>query len=749
MPYRMKKDRPNMDRRSFIGTTGTVAAGWTLLPGISFIKEPENVLADQPKTNNTGALPEERWWEKAPLRIVEFEEGYEFEEKAALLSNLGANMEHLTTFTDTSPGTSFLSNHDLFTGKEVNFDSLKDYLLEVHKKDIKVIIYYNVHAIASSYAHRHPEWQQIQDNGDPVEHVYGIDSSFCINSPWREEVFSTLRRLASYNIDGVFFDGPIFFSNTCYCVHCKRLFREKYKKEISPKTKLSSLRTGADWKDLVEFQSDSIVRFLKDSDSILKEANPQLLFYMNGSTLGATWPTGRDNRKIIKSSDILGAEGGFLYGALTEPIYKPGAVARLIETQAGGKPTVIFNAAKQGPWARSTLAAGEISILYSQTITHQSNVWLAVCDEPHLHQQEMGVIRKYNAFIKNNPDPFFKTTSMARIALLWPQEASNYYKGSSVPLTDFTKAMSGERGGNLTEEFYGFYDGLSRNHFPFDVLDEASLTNDLHKYDLIIFPNAPCLTKEEADKIRDFVSNGGNIIATFETSLYDENGEKLDDFRLKDVLGIENTGAVFGPLHYDYISLEDVKHFSLTTINQKFTYAPTYGLKLKAQEKAKTPVFFCKPLAGSYAGKPETTTFPFIIENNYGKGRSVYFAGTFGGALDKFHFPEYYQIIFNLVAGLSRPMLGLENAPSSIEVNIRSKGNTIFLYLINFTSSMVRPIQKITPCTNVKINLSVEKKVKSIKALWLEKNVPFRREGNTVSFTLPVIEDYEVIEVKV
>ncbi len=740
----MKREPQYINRRSFIGTAGTMAAGWVIVPG-TFISGFEKTPGDQLHANKSG----ERWWEREPLRIVELEEGYAFAEKAELLNDLGANMEHLTTFTGTSPGTSFLSNHNLFTGKEVNFDTLRDYLGEAHKKNIKVIIYYNVHAIASSYAHLHPEWQQIQDNGEPIEHVYGIDSSFCINSPWRDEVFTTLKKLASYGIDGVFFDGPIFFSNTCYCDHCKRLFKEKYKKEIISKTQLSSIRTGADWKDLLEFQSDSIVRFLKDSDAILKEANPELLFYMNSSTLGATWPTGRDNRKIIKESDILGAEGGFLYGALSESIYKPGAVARLLETQAGGKPTVIFNAAKQGPWARSTLASGEISILYSQTITHQANVWLAVCDEPRLHKEEMGIIKKYNDFIKKNPDPFFKTTSAARIALLWPQQASNYYKGSSVPLTDFTKAMSAERGGNLEEEFYGFYDGLSRNHFPFDVLDEASLENDLHKYDLIIFPNAPSFTKEEADKVRDFVSNGGNIIATFETSLYDENGEKLDDFRLKDVFGIENTGDVFGPLNYDYVSLKDAEHFLLAAIHQNFTYAPTYGLKLKAQEKAKTPVVFCKPLAGSYAGKPEASDVPFIIENNYGKGRSVYFAGTFGGSLDKFHFPEYYQIVLNLVARLSRPVVSIGNAPSSIEVNVRRKGNTVFIFLINFTSSMVRPIQKIIPCTNIKIELLMEEKVKSIKALWLEKSMAFERKTNSVSFTLPVIKEYEVVEIKI
>ena len=141
----MEKELQHINRRSFIGTAGTVAAGWAIVPA-TFISGFEKAAGDQFSANKTG----ERWWEREPLRIVELEEGYAFAEKAELLSDLGANMEHLTTFTGTSPGTSFLSNHNLFTGKEVNFDTLRDYLNEAHKKNIKVIIYYNVHAIASS-----------------------------------------------------------------------------------------------------------------------------------------------------------------------------------------------------------------------------------------------------------------------------------------------------------------------------------------------------------------------------------------------------------------------------------------------------------------------------------------------------------------------------------------------------------------------------------------------------------------------
>jgi hypothetical protein len=43
----------------------------------------------------------------------------------------------------------------------------------------------------------------------------------------------------------------------------------------------------------------------------------------------------------------------------------------------------------------------------------------------------------------------------------------------------------------------------------------------------------------------------------------------------------------------------------------------------------------------------------------------------------------------------------------------------------------------------------MKEKVKSIKALWLEKNLKFASKGNSVSFVLPVIEDYEVMEIKI
>jgi hypothetical protein len=726
----MKSNTNRISRRKFTAITGTAAAGIALIP--------DTLLANsfQSSTN---------WWEIEPMRIVELEQGYEYADKFEILKDLGANMEHATRFTGTSPGTSFLDAHNLFSGKKVDYTSINDYLNEAHKRGIKVIIYYNVHAIEINYARQHRDWQQIKSDGKPIEDVYSVDSSFCINSPWREEVFATLRKMCDHPIDGIFYDGPIFFASTCYCETCKKKFREKYSKELPDKTVLAGNRLDKGWKDIIDFQSDSLAEFLRESNTIIKQKNPRILFYMNGNTLAPSWPTARNNRKIARETDILGAEGGFLYGEFKEPVYKPGAMAKLLESQAGGKPTVVFDAAKQGPWTFSELPAGEISLLYSQTITYQANVWLAISATENMHAKEKDVIKKFNRLIKENPEPFFRTEPMAKIALVWPQRSGNFYSGSSIPLTDFTKESKTEKAGNTEEEFYGFYDGLTRSHFPFDVIDEVSLTGNLGRYNMIVLPNVACLSKEEEESLRIFVKNGGNLVSTFESSLFDEAGNKRSNFGLADVLGIVSSGDIFGPLNWDYVVPSDKSHFSLKEIKNTFLNSPTYGIKIKSQTTS--PVMFCKPLPGSYSGSPEVTEFPFITENIFGKGRSIYIAGTFGGSLKKFHFPEYYQLLENITERYADRIVKLKNAPSSIEVNIRRNRNSVFIYLINFTSEMRRPIQKIISCNNIEINLGLKEKAKNIKTLVSRENLNFKTENGSVSFTVPAVDDYEVIRI--
>jgi beta-galactosidase GanA len=130
---------------------------------------------------------------------------------------------------------------------------------------------------------------------------------------------------------------------------------------------------------------------------------------------------------------------------------------------------------------------------------------------------------------------------------MWPQDSANYYS-SGVIKTDFTEA--GQIGtkkavcSNHYKAFMGYYEVLQRSHIRHSIIEEDSILNDdLSKYDLLILPVCACMRDEVANKIRDFVAKGGNLISEFDTGYYNEYGTKSDALKLAVIQGIEKVNG--------------------------------------------------------------------------------------------------------------------------------------------------------------------------------------------------------------
>ena len=185
--------------------------------------------------------------------------------------------------------------------------------------------------------------------------------------------------MAAYPIDGVFFDGPIFFPGSCYCEHCKRKWDQQHAGESMPS---KNQRSGEPFQKLIDFQARSLADFLKDSNRTLKGINPELMLYMNSGVRGANWATGRMNRIIGQEQDMLASEGGFLGGDMTRlSLWKPGLNARLLETQAPNKPRQVYVAASHKPWTFSLLPAAELRLMLLRC--HRQRRRLFVCFHSH------------------------------------------------------------------------------------------------------------------------------------------------------------------------------------------------------------------------------------------------------------------------------------------------------------------------------------------------------------------------------
>jgi hypothetical protein len=681
------------------------------------------------------------WWERGVSRTISVSTGFagpdKFEpaELAERKAALGFNAERLTIFGRhqgmDDQGFFFVSS---LAGK-TNADYLKLYLAEDKRKGLHSAVFFDVRHYSAAFGEAHPDWMQRNEDGS-MPKIYNTGISPCVNSPYREWVFQILRDLAKYPIDGVFFDGPIFFPESCYCEHCKRKWAAQNPGTPMPSKKV---RAGGAAARLLDFQSHSLSDFLHDARMALKANNPELLLYMNSGVRGANWASARMNRVLVDQQDILGSEGGFLSGDLTRmSLWKPGLTARLLERQAGGKPTQIFTAVSHKPWTFSLLPGPELGLCFFDALANGASCSFAFTPDD-LNQPETQKVATLNEYLARNERFYMGTHSEARTALVWSDVTANFYAGAAAQMIDIDRIAARSEIGNLDGEFNGMADALVRSHTPFDVVDDVALEREsLARYKTIVLPNAACLSDAVAMRLTNWVKNGGTLVATFETGLYNQTGLRRTDFALADAMGVRAVGKIAGPMLHDY--MKPLANHNANLRTRALVEATTYHVAIRC-EGAKTEMQFMKPLAGRYDGLPELSDDPALVEHPYGAGRVIYFSGDLGNSIQTFHLAEHVELL--------RPWfvspVKLLNAPGSVEVVVRSQaaGTRWLVHLVNATGEMTRPIRNIMPIYDIRIQLPPERKLRKVTAVRSGQQL---KAGPTV--VLPMLQDYELLVIE-
>ena len=75
------------------------------------------------------------------------------------------------------------------------------------------------------------------------------------------------------------------------------------------------------------------------------------------------------------------------------------------------------------------------------------------------------------------------------------------------------------------------------------VHDRLLDADHMDRFKTLILPNIAALSDEQCRQLRAFVDRGGSLVATYETSLYDEWGARRDDFGLADLFGVSFAGS--------------------------------------------------------------------------------------------------------------------------------------------------------------------------------------------------------------
>jgi len=688
------------------------------------------------------------WWRK-PIRLAH--ESFTSERQISEVDPVkfaeeyleaGYNGQHLELSYLTVDGEKGLFLFNFSEAPRVLRDFLGEYIPIAMGKGLRVLIYFNVHAYSGKFIDERPNWAMKRSDGSRLTGLYWADvTSPCVNSPWREWSFKVLRELAEkHPIDGVFLDGPAFFYDTCYCEGCKLKFRERYGAEIPTKENWKD----TNWINFVQFRYDSLAEYLRDAEATLKKVRPRAVIYANSSGVWPTWINARDNRQALKYQDLLGAEGGFFYRG--DPMWKTSATAKLLETQAEGKPTVIFSAMRrESPWLHCNMSEDSLRQIIASTVANGASVWFGGYKVVGRENPIVKTLKDEFDFLEQAGEYVEGTVSAANVALVWSPRTADFY-GAEMPTIDFlVDKPKTEVTKNFTEAFWGYYDALVRRQLAFDVLDDAAVeSSNLGKYECIVLPNVACMSDKTADALRNFVSGGGRLVSTYESSLYNSRGLRGENFLLGDVFGASYQNWL-PRLDHDYIRLRNGA--LVKGIGEKTIPAPLFALQVKPTGSAEVMGYFYEKTVGIFTPLPRVSDNPAILSSKYGEGESIYFAGSLDQTYLSHRFPAHHQLLTNAVEEGIQPIISVSGVPQTLEVVVRKKPSTgsLIVHLVNYTGEMEHPIRKALPCRDIHIRLKTRSAPSQVKALRANQVLKFKASDGAAETVLPELKVHEVI----
>jgi len=303
-----------------------------------------------------------------------------------------------------------------------------------------------------------------------------------------------------------------------------------------------------------------------------------------------------------------------------------------------------------------------------------------------------------------------------------------------------------------TEHFEGAFRALLEEHVPFGIVHHRNLEEVFKKgLKVLVMPNAACLDEKIADDIRKFVKSGGGLVATYETSLYDEIGNMREDFLLSDVLGATYCGDT--GYWQDFIELRE-KHPITNDLSREIPIQHV-GSQLKVRVKPGTKVLgrviypYWKNDFYKYVGLQHPpgipTELPSIIINKYGAGRVVYFPNRIDAVYASLNLPEARRLLVNAVRWAAKEQILELEAPTCIETTLfaQKEKSRIIVHLVN-----VQPTEETIPVTNIKAKIRVEKPVKKIYLAPDMTELKYKIEKNLVEVQIPKVEYHQMIVIE-
>jgi hypothetical protein len=309
----------------------------------------------------------------------------------------------------------------------------------------------------------------------------------------------------------------------------------------------------------------------------------------------------------------------------------------------------------------------------------------------------------------------------------------------------------------------GMYQALIEARLPFDMVNDRLLNaNQLENYQLLILPNVAALSDKQCRQLRAFVEKGGSLLATFETSLYDEQGEKRDDFGLAELFGVSYDHGVEGPMKNSYLKLNAEPgtgryHPTLRGLEDAFRIINgVWRLKVRANVNFPSPV----TLIPSYPDLPMEHVYPRQSNTNVrelylrdiGAGRVAYVPWDIDRTFWNILNVDHGRLLNNTIRWALNEESHVEvEGDGILDVTAWRQENSMTVHLVNFTNPMMMkgPFRELLPVGEqvLRIKTPGNLKPQNVKLLVSGEMPSYDFSDGYLTLKVASILDHEVIAV--
>jgi hypothetical protein len=626
-----------------------------------------------------------------------------------------------------------------------NSDPFGDLVAGCRRLGMIVIARTDPHATYDDAREAHAEWLAVDAEGRQRRHWASPEMWVtCALGPYNFEFMTEVKReiMSRYMVDGIFinrWDG----SGMCYCEHCRKNFKNATGFEL-PRTanpREPARRAYFLWRQQRLFDLWQLW------DSEVRKINPNARVIPNTGG-GAT--SSLDMKRIGELADTLIADRQARRG-LTAP-WSNGKNAKEFRATMGRKPIVgIFSVGLEEPyrWKDSVQSEAEIRLWAADGIAHGLRPWFTkfsgtLHDERWLKVVEEIYTRHYRweKYLRNQ-------SPLARVGLVYSQQTAWFYGEDRFR-------------DKVEDPTLGWYQALVEARIPFEMVHDQVLdAAHISQFKTLVFPNTAALSDQQCAQIRDFVERGGGIVATYETSLYDERGERRADFGLQDLFGVRFRAQAPGPMHNSYLEL---KHSATgaDVLLQGLESAPriingVWRLEVEPRQESQNSALRLIP---SYPDLPMEKVYPRVAAGtapqvfleSKGQGRVVYFPWDIDRTFWDVLCIDHGKLLANAIrwATVEEPPVTV-NGPGLVDVSIWRQRDSMTVHLVNLTNPMAMkgPLRELIPLgeQTVRVQIPNNTRPRRITLLAANRAPRVRRSGASLTICVPSVLDHEVVAI--